>query len=48
MSELNKEKRDDILRPERGKPGQLLSDKWKEDSKDGVEFLKTRGNHEQF
>lgn len=46
MSELNKEKRDDILRPERGKPWQLLSDKWQADSKEGVEFLETRENHE--
>lgn len=45
MSKLNKEKSDDILRPEGEKPCQLLSDKWEEDSKDGVEILETRSTN---
>ena len=48
MSKLNKEKSDDILRPEGEKPYQLLSDRWEEDSKDGVEFLKNEGENGQF
>lgn len=45
MSKLNKEKSDDILRPEGEKPYQLLSDRWEEDSKDGVEILETRSTN---
>lgn len=45
MSKLNKEKSDDILRPEGEKTYQLLSDRWEEDSNDGVEILETRSTN---